>query len=671
MSNEVIEVASNEEGDGRKAKRLRISRACAKCRHAKLKCDGESPTCSSCRQQNKRCSYEVSSRRRGLRSGHVRALELLWGLTFHEVENAEEVAERLLGRLSKQDLSTSTDRSDAAAPASVVLEVWKQSSVLRRLDELLDEREEHNTGLGSGSNAEDSQQIQLGTATKWSIVNKAADGPDLLNRSNHIPQHSKTEQNPSTVPQNICAARSTIPLEPPLYARELIDLCFEHVQSWLPILDRHIILKTAFQYASKPASENRGDRAALWGLYAYTSATLGHMLKDQNPRDDAQHNSSILYAQAFSMLPLDTDDAIELGHIQCAVLIALTRFVSGAYTATSRLLRLASEWMSEMAGEGKNQNTFSRLYLAIFVLETVAAAKRQGIPTTSFADIEDRCKIHEGVEEWQPWRGPYAMEAEALAPTPSDVPTRALSLLVLHARLLRYLNDRLRSQTTCLNLEKSQIHQWLDYIKRQAFDTSFTSALVGDAINYRTLPPGYVSLRIIYTALCDPAHLHTTATSGDDSYSTSDSELEPKLTLDDLKTLSTAPHAFECFPLIVLLLPSRVEQCAPGTTELIFDGAQDTVHRDYATSQGPATDGRAQAGEHQTVGEAKNMYQDISDIQQHSDRLLVSLTSGTTTLNNELPEGNDPDTGPSFDSYSFPSDAPFLDFMDDLDKRAA
>ncbi|KAL4799308.1 hypothetical protein BDV19DRAFT_355572 [Aspergillus venezuelensis] len=74
--------APNDGQDKRQAKRKRVSKACDRCHHAKIKCNGALPRCGTCVKANKACSYAAGMKRRGLRTGYVRALEGLWGLIF-------------------------------------------------------------------------------------------------------------------------------------------------------------------------------------------------------------------------------------------------------------------------------------------------------------------------------------------------------------------------------------------------------------------------------------------------------------------------------------------------------------------------------------------------------------------------------------------------------------
>ncbi|KAJ0128368.1 Gag protein [Fusarium oxysporum f. sp. albedinis] len=59
-------------------KRKRVSRACNYCRIRKHRCDGTHPTCSRCSAIHQPCNYGSDNKKRGLPTGYVHALELLW-----------------------------------------------------------------------------------------------------------------------------------------------------------------------------------------------------------------------------------------------------------------------------------------------------------------------------------------------------------------------------------------------------------------------------------------------------------------------------------------------------------------------------------------------------------------------------------------------------------------
>jgi hypothetical protein len=49
--------------------------ACVICRRRKLKCDGNKPSCSTCKRLNHDCAYDEVRRKSGPKRGYVKALE--------------------------------------------------------------------------------------------------------------------------------------------------------------------------------------------------------------------------------------------------------------------------------------------------------------------------------------------------------------------------------------------------------------------------------------------------------------------------------------------------------------------------------------------------------------------------------------------------------------------
>lgn len=61
----------NTGGGASSAKRI----ACVICRKRKLKCDGNKPSCSTCKRLNHDCAYDEVRRKSGPKRGYVKALE--------------------------------------------------------------------------------------------------------------------------------------------------------------------------------------------------------------------------------------------------------------------------------------------------------------------------------------------------------------------------------------------------------------------------------------------------------------------------------------------------------------------------------------------------------------------------------------------------------------------
>ncbi|CAG9950456.1 unnamed protein product, partial [Clonostachys rosea f. rosea IK726] len=84
------DIGGGSEDEGPVKKRLRVSRACDPCRRRKERCDGSQPTCQRCIKAGRPCSY-IPYRKRGLRTGYVRGIEILLGLLIHSSPGTEEL----------------------------------------------------------------------------------------------------------------------------------------------------------------------------------------------------------------------------------------------------------------------------------------------------------------------------------------------------------------------------------------------------------------------------------------------------------------------------------------------------------------------------------------------------------------------------------------------------
>jgi hypothetical protein len=126
-------------------KRQRVSQACDQCRSKKERCDGKRPTCSSCFGSNDICTYAANLKKRGLRAGYVRVLEMLLSLMFCKLERSEQLVRSLFsgagGENQVQPLLAIL--RDGTASESL-LKAWRDSKVcddIHRLLPLLEENE--------------------------------------------------------------------------------------------------------------------------------------------------------------------------------------------------------------------------------------------------------------------------------------------------------------------------------------------------------------------------------------------------------------------------------------------------------------------------------------------------------------------------------------------------
>ncbi|KAJ9626716.1 hypothetical protein H2204_009986 [Knufia peltigerae] len=656
MQSDAANNVADEDGGRRAGKRQRISRACAPCRYAKLRCDGQQPTCTTCKQQDKRCTYEARFKRRGLRCGYVRVLELLWGLTFREVGNVESVVDELLGRLSKQDLTASSDRTDSTAPASVLLDKWKQSHVARHIDVLLnDDDEQHADGDEGGIQDE----LQSGSDSKpcWVVVSNERHRLGQLQQATTPPE---AQSQAKALGAELRWQGTGSGIQPPVYAPQLLQLFFRCGQSWLPILERHVTLKTAFQYSVGSPLRDCGDRAALWAVYAYSSSSLSHLLTDNHARQDAQFHSDDFYAQAYSMLPLDSDRPVELGHIQCGVLLALTRLGSGATTAAWRLMNITVQMLREITEQQQtaaSHDAVARAWLVCFIVVTISSAGRQATPLLHYNEVVRYLQLDEnGVEEWQPWQRPRTVQDQDMfLDTTTNIPTHSVGMLILQTKLLRFVNGNLHTKVLPWELDRCELDEWKHDLSNYLIRTGLATVLGNKDLNLLVLPPSFMGLGIMYSVLVKRGSEadNPPVQAGD---GTSEWIDYPLLSQPTLQHLRSDEHFRKSFP-VLYLLSTRL--LADDCSSVVPSESNNAWRQDTGLG-GPLPSTRSSQIDLQPRSS-------VTAVQEHSEQDTATLNTNVGQLGNSIREKG-PESDITFiDSHVFAADAPFLEFMDELD----
>ncbi|KAH7191527.1 hypothetical protein BKA60DRAFT_661794 [Fusarium oxysporum] len=128
-------------------KRKRVSRACNYCRIRKHRCDGTHPTCSRCSAIHQPCSYGSDTKKRGLPTGYVHALELLWSLVFTVVPNSTNIVKGLMSdiQFSLDSRSRLVMENPYIKDSETLKQAWDESGVQKQLDQLLSDIQESNT----------------------------------------------------------------------------------------------------------------------------------------------------------------------------------------------------------------------------------------------------------------------------------------------------------------------------------------------------------------------------------------------------------------------------------------------------------------------------------------------------------------------------------------------
>ncbi|KAL5049816.1 quinic acid utilization activator [Aspergillus fruticulosus] len=464
-------------------KRQRVSRACDSCRSKKDKCDGAQPICSTCASLSRPCTYRANPKKRGLPTGYIRTLELLWGLVFSKIQGSEEVVRTLL-RAANIPSHLATMGKEAEG-SDTLLSSWKNSIVLKEIERLLtfleqpdgDQERSARGEIESPADIEGSSVLSPETL-EWQL-------PDSLGVASQSPL--PTGPSPVRPPRSTItrlardSGTQTIPLgefeeltingsshdQPGVASnphREdhhlppnpwpLLDIYFSYTQCWFPILEKHDILRTAFRQADDDRYNSpsaAGDNAALWAVLALasiqqTSISATRQLSDL-PED--RPDPSQLYAKARSLIPME-NGTHQLGHVQALLILSLIKLgqrdCAAAWMLVGQAVRTAQSLglndPSNAAVEEKTAGRSKHVFLGCFVLETLVAAQIGQVPSLRKTELTKVGLINEdGLEEWHPWEDQTGLRPVESSRSFQRGPLHALSTFNRLLSLMCILNE--------------------------------------------------------------------------------------------------------------------------------------------------------------------------------------------------------------------------------------
>ncbi|KAF7184524.1 hypothetical protein CNMCM7691_005646 [Aspergillus felis] len=503
------------------SKRQRVSRACDSCRSKKDKCDGVQPVCSTCASLCRPCTYKTNPKKRGLPTGYIRTLELLWGLVFCKIKGSEAVVRSLL-RAANMPSHLATMGKEAEGSDDLVSS-WKNSIVLKEIERMLsflDQPEEEQDKAIRGPGEVDSPEAggsgALSDTLEWQLPDGVTDarqesqtaglspsktpssGPFL----SQLPPRTTKDGCTQTVLRSDAIGASTGNLlsqpfmQPqasnatrlPSNVWTLLDVYFSYTQCWFPILEKHDILRTAFRQSEdsvqiSPRTAGSGDYAALWAVLTLASmqersitATRQMAGYPDRPR------SSQLYAMAKALIPVE-DGIHEIGHVQALLILSLVKLGQQEWNAAWMLVGQAvriARWLglgsplTGMAGDKEGSARSKHVFLGCFVLETLIAIKTGQEPSLRKEDLVKTGPINEdGLEEWHPWEDQTGLRAPDSSRGPSHRgPLHALSTFNRLVSLMCILNEascttRLENNPT-LQLEalERQLQHWVSALPK-------------------------------------------------------------------------------------------------------------------------------------------------------------------------------------------------------------
>lgn len=389
------------------AKRTRVSRACDQCRVAREKCDGGQPTCSTCLTSKRGCTYTTNPKKRGIQPGYIRVLELALATLFQQ--NADN--ERYLNeRLAKEGLSSLLLSRDSKE-SNKLHKQWRKTRFNRDVDTLLSggEPSRHDSDptspVGDGD-ISDADEPALAPVPPALMINENFDQAlpfDLVVPGPPIQQVPASEER---------SGGKALLISLPLDSWKQIENYFTYTQCWLPICEKHDILKLSYSYPSTGMHlscdiPDSGSHAELWSILAVASTyESGHNSDPTSNTSQGSMTPRQLYDTARSLIPHELG-AFDLGHVKALLNLAIFSVAQSLTEAAWYLVGCASRVLESVDQVSLIPST-RRMHVfgGCFVLDSMLALQLGRRPYFRKHDIERLGRIDEdGLEEWQPWSG--------------------------------------------------------------------------------------------------------------------------------------------------------------------------------------------------------------------------------------------------------------------------
>ena len=469
-------------------------------------CDGKKPACTTCTTNGRTCSYDANVKKRGLPEGYVRGLEKLWGLTIREVEGVEENVLLVISGDDENDNLSSVWNDDSNSDNLV--EIWRKSQISRELERLLSiveppiengkrKRTDSDSHVGKKAGlsgvqsvkAQENQRPASSASGGWPsrkldirAPEVSQDSPtlsDIYDSSRFTGRDLESILSPQY--PNPASVNSTKSLEVPDLPSEawhLLDVYFSYTHSWLPIIEKHDLLRTSYQY-----SQNRnnvplfgygsGDHAALWAAIAYAKfqhRTINNIPHAQGPVADMVWTAERMYSQARSLIP-NEEGVFELGHVQALLILVLANMGNGhlnrAWLLIGQAVRVATylglDRPSDDILKAFSKSRTKHVFLGCFILDTMIAARLDHRPHLRAEDVDIVGFVDEdGLEEWDPWTDCLTVRRRS---TGSRGPASVLSTFNRLVQVLQILNEATCSSDISKRLQLStslleKLHIW-------------------------------------------------------------------------------------------------------------------------------------------------------------------------------------------------------------------
>ncbi|KAF2733037.1 hypothetical protein EJ04DRAFT_439860 [Polyplosphaeria fusca] len=425
-------------------KRSRVSRACDQCRTAREKCDGAQPVCLTCSSSHRACSYTTNPKKRGIQSGYIRALELSLTWLFQNLPDSEAALNKKLVQEGNSSILLGRD----SKISNRLHKDWRRSRFCKDLDRLLSGGDvPHDDSKSDTEDQESDLEEETALSSHRYDTTESLLPPDLVDIDALVIPRGPSE---TLSPNTERTLRTSTDL--PTNRWHLLDIFFSYTNCWLPICEKHDVLKTAYSYPEQGlalSSADSGDQAELWSIFALSS--LQERCSNNTysgPRTGLHTSVERYYDIARALVPSELG-LYSLGHVKALLILSLVNLVQLSPNAAWLLVGYASRVLLSIEKIASvAQPRFRHVLAGCYLLDSVLSNHLKLRPYFSSQILDTIGKIPEdGIEEWQPWAA-CLPSGPARIQSASDGPIRSLSTFNAVLELIGIVNGSEKAGTS-------------------------------------------------------------------------------------------------------------------------------------------------------------------------------------------------------------------------------
>lgn len=396
------------------------------------KCDGLKPICGTCSLSDRPCTYETQAKKRGIQPGYIRTLELSLAWLFSNFPDGEAKLKRELATENSkvQRVLSSKDTSDSDRLHGR----WSKGVVYKQIDQLLSGGEVDSPSRFPIEEGADEAENESPDQT---LVRQGTGTANHERTSSHANGQSSNLSNLDFAKQQV-VTKPAPSLQLPTGFWRLLDLYYSFTHSWLPISEKHDILKTSYSYppegiTTSKLSTGSGSHAELWAILALASHQI-------DPRKPTKEIDSYI-ENSRSLIPHGTGP-FELGHVKAVLLLTLIFIGQGERTRAWMSIGLAIRAAFDLGLHLRTNVHIPRrkhVFLACFVIEALVGIL-YSLPCHLNQNNYFPERLEEdGLEEWDPWDSGMELTTQQRF-GPSRKPSQSLSTFNRLASALRTNN---------------------------------------------------------------------------------------------------------------------------------------------------------------------------------------------------------------------------------------